>query len=122
MSDRLYRQNLKLFCLFNGLGAALCIQFHQKVGHVGLDGAFRYKKGIGNFLVRQSFGNMHQDFIFPFADAELFNFFMVDLGMGQLLFVKCSFVDVDADKEENHRNGTNGKFNGNVIGQIGITA
>ncbi len=89
---------------------------------MGFYGTFRNKKLIGNFLVGQSFGHMHQYFVFPFANAQLFNFMGIN-GMGLVFFLmEGLFVDIYANTKKYDGNDRNYNFNIQISCEIGIPA
>lgn len=87
---------------------------------MGFDGALGDKKGVRNFFIGQSLGNVDQYLVFPFADSKLFNLFVVDGAYTIIFWAGGLFVDVNANKEKEYGNAGNDDLNGGITGKIGI--
>ncbi len=105
---------MQVFGLLYGLSSPFGIELYKKVGNVGLDGTFRNKKDVRDFPIGQSFGNVDQHFIFPFAYAELFHFFMVDGTTWICGWTNGFSVDIYPDEEKNKGYAGKDDLNGSI--------
>lgn len=105
---------MEVFCFFYCLRPSFGVEFYQEIGYVGFYSAFRYKKHIGNLFVGKPFRNLDQNFIFPFADAQLLYFLMVD--EIDFFFFQRFLIDVDPNDKEDNGNGPDSNFYGDATG------